>query len=130
MKQKSRPTSDSADKADGGRPYNRNSAKWPLETDEILSDALEAMREKGLTKNAALHALSRDKGFLRKIPAVGGAHSVVDTPQKIYARLAKRAQQPTVLAPSIAKALSLDQWNPDVAALRQEIEDAEKSTTR
>lgn len=130
MKQKSYPTTDSADKVNDGRPYNRNSAKWRLEADEILSDALEAMRGKGLTKNAALHALSRDKSFLMKIPAVGGAHSVVDTPQKIYARLAKRAQQPTVLAPSIAKALSLDQWNLDVAALRKEIEGAEKPATR
>lgn len=129
-KQKKAPIKDSIQGIDGRGFFNRNAAKHTLEQDEILSNAVEAIRQEALSKgkrfskDKALHILSMDKAFLRKMPAVGGTHRLADSPKKIHARLAKRAQQSTVIFPGIAKALGLGQWNIDVVALRTEIENA------
>lgn len=118
------------ERLDTRKPHNRNAQKWSLAQDEILSDAIDSLRQAALSKDErfskdkALRILSRDKAFLKQLPAVGGAHRVTDSPDKAHARLAKRALQPTVKVPGIARALGLGEWDLDGTRLRRAIIDA------
>jgi hypothetical protein len=129
-KQTDFPNDEGSERIDGLKSYNRNANKWSLAQDEILSNAIDKLRQAAVSKgerfskDKALRVLARDKALLRKLPAVGGAHRVTDTPEKTHARLAKRAQQPTVKAPGIARALGLGEWDLDAASLRRAIIDA------